>query len=282
MPPVPAAFGFEHGPCSRVLLSTALDFRPHARSLQRVVFCAFDESEVPRVAARARGAQGLIPAGQIFVIGDSHIGLSEGSETPILAWLDRLVALQPRALYLNGDLFHYLIADPKFYTSSVEKVFARFREMRDGGIPIHYVEGNRDFFLRGSFAERAVSDIAMEYAVQAGDRKYLIVHGDMINDRDLPYRFWRFASKNALSKFALKFIPKKVARTFVDSVEQRLSGSNFKHKARLPIERMEAYGRSAAAKASRTSSSAISTRSSCCRARRRSPCCRPGTRPGRR
>jgi O-acetyl-ADP-ribose deacetylase len=43
MPPVPAAFGFEHGPCARVLLSTALDFRPHARSLQHVVFCAFDE-----------------------------------------------------------------------------------------------------------------------------------------------------------------------------------------------------------------------------------------------
>lgn len=185
----------------------------------------------------------MIPAGQIFVIGDSHIGLSEGSETPILTWLDRLVALQPRALYLNGDLFHYLIADPKFYTSSVEKVFARFRKMRDDGIPIHYVEGNRDFFLRGSFAERAVSDIAMEYAVQAGDRKYLIVHGDMINDRDLPYRFWRFASKNPVSRLGLKFVPKMIARKFVDRVEQHLSGSNFKHKIRLPTERMEAYGR---------------------------------------
>jgi hypothetical protein len=26
-----------------VLISTTLDFRPHARSLQRVVFCAFSE-----------------------------------------------------------------------------------------------------------------------------------------------------------------------------------------------------------------------------------------------
>jgi hypothetical protein len=66
----------------------------------------------------------------------------------------------------------------------------------------------------------------------------------MINDRDIPYRFWRFASKNALSKFALKFIPKKVARSFVDRIEHRLSDSNFKHKSRLPIERMQAFGRS--------------------------------------
>ena len=185
----------------------------------------------------------MIQEDQIFVIGDSHIGLSDGSEGPILEWLDRLAALKPRALYLNGDLFHYLIADPKFYTSSVEKVFHRLQQLRDSGIPIHYVEGNRDFFLHGSFAERAVSDVGLEYAVQAGDHKYLIVHGDMINDRDIPYRFWRWASKNALSKFSLRFIPKKVARGFVDSVEARLSGSNFKHKVQLPIERMKAYGR---------------------------------------
>jgi O-acetyl-ADP-ribose deacetylase (regulator of RNase III) len=43
MPPVPGSFGFERGRCSRVLISTTLDFRPHARSLQRVVFCAFSE-----------------------------------------------------------------------------------------------------------------------------------------------------------------------------------------------------------------------------------------------
>jgi energy-coupling factor transporter ATP-binding protein EcfA2 len=145
-------------------------------------------TKLRRVAARPRGAHRVIPAGQIFVIGDSHIGLSDGSEAPILAWLDRLAALRPRALFLNGDLFHYLIADPKFYTSSVEKVFARFRELRDSGVAIHYVEGNRDFFLHGSFVENGVTDIAMEYAVAAGDKKYLIIHGDMINDRDIPYR----------------------------------------------------------------------------------------------
>ena len=55
-----------------------------------------------------------------------------------------------------------------------------------------------------------------------------------------------FASKNVMSKFALKFIPKKIARNFVDSIEHRLSGSNFKHKSRLPIEQMQTFGRSRA------------------------------------
>lgn len=181
--------------------------------------------------------------GQIFVIGDSHIGLGDGSEGPIVAWLDRLEALAPRALYLNGDLFHYLIADDKFCTRSVEIVFARLGALRDRGVPVHYVEGNRDFFLEGSFAEEAVTDVAMEYAIRAGARNYLIVHGDLINDRDFPYRFWRFASKNAFSRLSLKLIPKKTARNFVDSVERKLAGTNFKHKSQLPLQQFEEYGR---------------------------------------
>jgi O-acetyl-ADP-ribose deacetylase (regulator of RNase III) len=44
LPPMPASFGFERGRCARVMVATAVDFRPHARSLQRVIFCAFDEA----------------------------------------------------------------------------------------------------------------------------------------------------------------------------------------------------------------------------------------------
>ena len=78
---------------------------------------------------------------------------------------------------------------------------------------------------------------------QAGPRKYLIVHGDLINDHDYPYRFWRFASKNAVSRLGLKVIPRRMARSFVDSVEKRLARTNFKHKSQLPIAHFERYGR---------------------------------------
>lgn len=181
--------------------------------------------------------------GQIFVIGDSHIGLAPGSDAPMVAWLERLAALRPRALYLNGDVFHYLVAHPKFLTPAVSNVFEAFRRLRDSGTAVHYVEGNRDFFLRGSFAEAAVSDVQDEYVIDAGRRKYLIVHGDLINDRDYPYRFWRRASKNPVSKFSLGLIPRGTARRFVDSVEKRLARTNFKHKSRLPLEQMRAYAR---------------------------------------
>jgi UDP-2,3-diacylglucosamine hydrolase len=184
-----------------------------------------------------------IPTGQIFVIGDSHIGLGNGADKPVTDWLERLAAFKPKALYLNGDVFHYLIAVPKFRTSSVEKVMAKLRELVERGIGIHYVEGNRDFFVKGSFVAKAVTAIDTQFEIAAGEKKYLVIHGDMINDRDWPYRFWRVFSKNPFMQIAVRLVPGGIARKLVDRVERKLARSNFKHKTRLPVELMEAYGR---------------------------------------
>lgn len=184
-----------------------------------------------------------VPHGQIVLIGDSHIGLSEGDERPIVAWLDRVQAQRPSALYLNGDVFHYLIGHPKFFTSSVHRFFDRIRELRDSGTAVYYVEGNRDFFLDGTLAERSVTKLGREFTFQAGAKRYLVVHGDMINDRDYQYRFWRRFSKNPVMKLGVRMIPGPIARRIVHGVERRLARSNFKHKYRLPLELMERFGR---------------------------------------
>jgi UDP-2,3-diacylglucosamine hydrolase len=186
----------------------------------------------------------MSPAGAIFLIGDSHIGLNDGDELRMIDWLDRLSRLRPASLYLNGDVFHYFIGHPNFITRSVEKVFDRLGRLKQEGTAIHYIEGNRDFFVKDSQVAEALTEISTESTFLAGGKRYLVTHGDMINDRDIPYRLWRRASKNALTRRAVRFIPKGIARRFVDRVERRLAMSNFKHKTRLPVELMEAYGRS--------------------------------------
>lgn len=178
----------------------------------------------------------------IYLIGDSHIGLTDGDEAKMVAWLDRLEARRPAALYLNGDLFHYYIGDAKFATSSVQKLFDRVRRLRESGVPVHYVEGNRDFFLQNSLASQSCSSITLEARFEAGPRTFLVVHGDMINDRDWPYRAWRFASKNPLTRLAVKLLPRKIAKRFIDAAEEKLARTNFKHKTRLPTELMQQYG----------------------------------------
>ena len=179
---------------------------------------------------------------EIYLIGDSHVGLSDGDERPFVEWIGRLRRHRPAALYLNGDVFHYLIGDRKFITRSVENFFDAIRSLRDDGTEVVYVEGNRDFFLHGSIAEKSVSRITVRAEVAVGPRRYLVVHGDMINERDWPYRFWRLASKNPITRLGVGLIPGPIARRFVDNVEKKLARSNFKHKTRLPIEMMKRYG----------------------------------------
>ena len=183
----------------------------------------------------------------IYLIGDSHIGLAPGDEQPIVDWLERLRKRRPSALYLNGDVFHYLIGDDKFFTDSVRNFFAKLSELKSEGVRIYYIEGNRDFFLKGTIAEKAVTQLAISSTFTAGGLRYLVIHGDMINDRDLQYRMWRRASKNPITRIGVKLFPGPLARKFVNKAEQRLARSNFKHKRRLPVELMERYGRKKAA-----------------------------------
>lgn len=180
--------------------------------------------------------------GSIWIIGDSHVGLGPGEETKMVQWIDRLAVRRPRALYLNGDVFHYYIGNPKFMTAAVTGFLDRLRRLREDGTEVIWVEGNRDFFVRRSAAEKAITRVVDEEAIEAAGRRYFVIHGDMINDRDIPYLFWRGFSKNRFMEFAVKLVPKGVARRLVDRVERKLAMSNFKHKTNLPIGQMELYG----------------------------------------
>src|SRR5205085_3233027 len=125
---------------------------------------------------------------------------------------------------------------PKFETPAIARFLDTVRRLRSSGVRVTYVEGNRDFFLRGSYVEPLFDSVCDEQAFEEGGRRFLATHGDLLNERDRPYRFWRFLSKNALSRAALRFVPKEAGNRLVWKVEARLYRSNFKHKSRLPIE----------------------------------------------
>jgi len=76
---------------------------------------------------------------------------------------------------------------------------------------------------------------------EEGGVRFLLTHGDQINEADLPYRFWRLLSKNPISRFALNFVPKETGNRLVWKTEARLYKSNFKHKQRLPVEMIRRF-----------------------------------------
>ncbi len=177
----------------------------------------------------------------IALIADAHVSGPGGPAGPLVEQLRALPGQGCRRLILMGDLFQAWVGFESFETPDIAAVVAALRDLRRQGVEIDYVEGNRDFFLAGSPYADAFDRVVLETSFTAGGLRYLAVHGDGLNDRDWKYRFWRRASKSAPVRFALRHIPRQLAQPAVDSTEQRLSRTNFKHRAELPEDAIRRY-----------------------------------------
>ena len=175
------------------------------------------------------------------VFADCHVGRQAGDEGPFLDALREARDRGAKAISLLGDIFHFFIAHPKFETPAIARFLETVDLLRADGVPITYVEGNRDFFLRGSYVESKFREVCDEETFEEGDRRFLLTHGDLLNEEDRPYRLWRAISKNPISRRAIDFLPRRAANRLVWKVEARLYRSNFKHKTRLPVEMIRSF-----------------------------------------
>lgn len=175
------------------------------------------------------------------VFADCHVGRRPDDDGPFLEALEAAARRGAKEISLLGDIFHFFIADPKFQTPAIARFLVAVERLSGRGVAVTYIEGNREFFLRGSYAERYFRGVCDEQTFVEGRRRFLLTHGDLLNDKDLPYRFWRFVSKNPISRAAIRFIPRKAGNRFVWKVEARLYRSNFKHKKHLPVETIRAF-----------------------------------------
>jgi len=175
------------------------------------------------------------------VFADCHVGREKGDEGPFLEALEEARRRGATSISLLGDIFHFFIAHPKFETPAIARFLESVDRLRAAGVPVTYVEGNRDFFLRGSYVESKFREVCDEETFVEGGRRFLLTHGDLLNEEDRPYRLWRAISKNPISRRAIDFLPRRAANRFVWKVEARLYRSNFKHKTRLPVEMIRAF-----------------------------------------
>jgi UDP-2,3-diacylglucosamine hydrolase len=156
--------------------------------------------------------------------------------------LGSLAAAGCRRLVVLGDLFQVWVADERYETEDVQRLLAAMRQLRREGVRVDYIEGNRDFFVAGSAYADAFESVGNELSFSAGGLRYLVVHGDGLNDRDRQYLFWRWLSKSPPVRWLMFHLPRPLARWLVQRTERRLAATNFKHKQRIPEEAIRAYG----------------------------------------
>jgi len=177
----------------------------------------------------------------VAVIADAHLGGPGGSAEALVEQLRQLPDGDCRHLVVLGDLFHVWVGARRYETPEIRRVVAALKDLRDQGVRIDYVEGNRDFFIAQSPYAEVFHGVGDEVHFEAGGRRYLAVHGDGLNDRDYLYRFWSWLSKSAVSRWLMLHLPRAVARWLVGVTERQLAKTNFKHKSTIPAGVIREY-----------------------------------------
>lgn len=177
----------------------------------------------------------------VALVADAHLGGPGGSGEDLAAQLLELPERGCRRLVFLGDLFHVWVGDKRYETQEIRRLLPVIEQLRRSGVSVYYVEGNRDFFLPQSPYALAFDGLAREVRLEVGKKRYLMVHGDGLNDRDWRYLAWRGLSKSAPSRFLVTHVPHGVAHRIVHTTERRLARTNWKHKIAVPEAAIRRY-----------------------------------------
>ncbi|MFV2072571.1 MAG: hypothetical protein ACC742_07960 [Thermoanaerobaculales bacterium] len=171
-----------------------------------------------------------------LIIADSHVGQRAGDVAEMSNLVARGAAGGVGEIIYLGDGFQYLIGMSKFWTSGLTEVMVGWRAARSRGVRIGVVEGNRDFFLDEKDLDGELDWSGRSYEFTAGSRRYRLVHGDLVNRRDLQYRFWSGISKSNVARLWARLLPRPVAIDIVRRMEAHIASTNRKFRYTKPIE----------------------------------------------
>lgn len=177
----------------------------------------------------------------VALVADAHLGGAGSAPEELVTQLESLPGAGCERLVLLGDIFHVWVGDRRFETPAIRSVFAALERLRDLGVAIDYIEGNRDFFLNGSVYSQAFSSVGLEAVVERDGLRHLLVHGDGLDPSDRQYQFWRRISKSALSRALILNLPTSIAQRALDSTEASIARTNFRHRQGLPREAITRY-----------------------------------------
>jgi UDP-2,3-diacylglucosamine hydrolase len=144
------------------------------------------------------------PGDAVYFISDAHLGAdSEALEAPRRRLLlDFLAHLPGRAsaLYIVGDLFDFWFEYGAAIPRRHFETLAALRRVRDAGIPVHYLNGNHDFWL-GPFLDRELGLVTHmgPVTLETQGRRLWIHHGDGLVGGDLGYRMLKKVIRHPVS-----------------------------------------------------------------------------------
>ena len=139
------------------------------------------------------------------------------------------------ALYILGDLFESWIGDDD-NAPLPARVAQTLRALRDSGVPIWFMHGNRDFLLGADFAARAgMSLLADPTVIDLHGERTLLMHGDTLCTDDVDYQKFRALVRDP--DWQQGFLAKPLAERRAFAMQAR--GESRKHTSMAKPEIMD-------------------------------------------
>ena len=183
--------------------------------------------------------------GDTIVLADAHLEALDEELELFLSFLIECRQSKIQALYILGDLFNIWIGTSKMELPHQLPVIEMLGTLREQGIYLVYVEGNRDYFLAPRYLDPPFHDIARENTRREFEqRRFYFSHGDLVNLHDRQYRHWRRVSRNPLVFKLFTLLPQTLAVAFVHKLERSFRQSNQRHKSSFPLEACREYAES--------------------------------------
>ena len=168
-------------------------------------------------------------------ISDLHL---DPSRPQIVELFERFLAGAARdaeALYILGDLFESWIGDDDD-APLTRQVAQALRALRDRGVSVRFMHGNRDFLLGADYAERAgMQLLADPEIIDLGGQRTLLMHGDTLCIDDIEYQKFRTLVRNA--EWQRQFLAKPLAERRAFAAQAR--GESRKQTAMKAAEIMD-------------------------------------------
>jgi UDP-2,3-diacylglucosamine pyrophosphatase LpxH len=120
-----------------------------------------------------------------------------------------------------------------------------WRHVRRHGVRIAVIEGNRDFFLDEPDLAAEIDWSGRRYVFSSGERRFLLDHGDLVNRRDLQYRFWSTVSKSSIALVWARLLPQSLAVAIVRYMEAHLATTNRRFRYAIPTEDLRRHAKEA-------------------------------------
>jgi UDP-2,3-diacylglucosamine hydrolase len=137
----------------------------------------------------------------------------------------RTTALQADALYVLGDLFEYWAGDDEVEEPFHAEVISALRALRNAGVPLYFMHGNRDFLVSSRFAAATRAKLLGDtHVVELYGTPTLLMHGDLLCTGDVRYQRFRKVVRNGAVQWLFMRLPLAQRRRLIGGARRMSEG----------------------------------------------------------